>query len=357
MTTTEKKLLQEGGEALREIGGVEADPDDLGADRQDIYGNAETGPPLVAGPESKEKLGQPGVEFSFDTKKILNILLDNPDKFGNYTEDKLSELHRVFENLSSLPEKLEFKPGVTLIVGENGSGKSTLTHAMFMVLQSMQVGRELQGLSGLALDNFITSYTGIDGARDAYFLEDIDGSMSPLAAAVSGCISIDASKGVRVGHYIDFTTLAGREAETRSNAKRNAGVDLFSINNGASSFPSIGGFNKPVVVEKGSHGQNNRAELDRILNGDYGDMQHRAMDQSSNSPIIVIIEEPENGLDPKNHREMIQKLKAVQRTDPNLVLIVNTNSVIGYEDPEIARVSLWEPEKGIHTEKEIEAAI
>lgn len=263
---------------------------------------------------------------------ITNILNDHPELLqyrtpGKPNEEELQrqiELQHMLDNFAKLPENLHFEPGITLVVGENGSGKSTLNRALQITLK-IRSSFDM-GFGGDDFDKFKESELNPSEFQNQG--SAVDPSIFSLLVAEH----IDVSDLVSFGKstYLDATGIYGAfKADAWGQHKAIETNALDSYARSHSQFINDGLFGY-LKKEKDSYERSLKRDKERRSLG----------------PEVVFLDEVENGLSPKNHRNI--KAKINEHTIEGSIVISATNSEVLYYDPTVARIDLEHPELGIH---------
>ncbi len=278
------------------------------------------------GPEVSDILDSPETEpthsrneLLIDSESIRHLLDDNPTIFPKeenifqftgvdekYSE-KLADLEATLDAIARLPERLDFEPGITLIIGPNGGGKSTLAKAMHLAIE---VKNQLKINPDLSFDQAMNNIIRQNLAQN--YQPDFGG----LAPFICKYIEVNTSKEPVAYQYMDATVLAGAR--------------LMPIAHG----------DKPIENEmkiSANYGSNRQYLEDNIF--DY----FRSL-VKPDSEDFLFLDEPEVGLDPKRHQNLLAQL--VDNLPKNASTIIPTNSPILYMS-DLPRIDLEHPEWGI----------
>ena len=259
----------------------------------------------------KEKLS------TIDPKAILKeirFLFEEPGQ----RDAKARELDRIKEVLMKLPEQLEFKPGITLIVGENGSGKTTLALALYYLTRiesSFAYNSFVQNREEAEKDTLEPS--GFEG-------ESVEIKNSGLAPYITKAMSTHRyarTEEDEVFWYYDFAKEAGRIA---------------GIDNQLASEAWMRREQEGI----GRNRESNRQSVDRVL----VERIHRQKDWAK-GPQINFFDEPEVGMSPMRHVKLLEEIESFSREKS--IAIVPTNSPVLFANPDIPRIDFRYPERGI----------
>jgi len=284
--------------------------------------------------QDEKKVGIKDAKFdvSLDREGIANILRDNPELLpdrgysDHADEERRADLQKTLDIISSLPENLDFKPGVTLLVGENGIGKSTLLRGLHLALKIKD-----------AFDR--SGQTDFEAFRDKLldpsdFHRNLGGSSSE---SVPSMLSLEIARRVNVNQlesaawhdYLDATVLNG-------------------LANEGQGIMSSGRVREDLSYGR-SHGQLVREGLfGRLADAKkkYDERIEGKRSWGTVGPGVVTMDEPENGLSPRNHRKLKEKI--AETTIDGSITLIATNSSELFFSPDIPRIDLEHPELGIH---------
>lgn len=283
--------------------------------------------------ETESIISEAELELSINRNAIATLLDDNPELLPRRKMDdkrydaRRADLQATLDAIAQLPEGLKFVPGLTLIVGENGLGKSTLNHAIRLAV--------------ILADDYSRS----DGSMDFEEFRAAKLVPSNIARRLGGgssslpsILSIKIARHITIGQvvnsaddfYLDSTVLNGqRDASAKSHGEYGADVE---ISEDLSYGHSHGQLNNTVFEHLEARKKDYVRDLERGRNGlGVG---------------IVYLDEPENGLSPKNHLAIKQKMG--DSIIEGSIALCASNSEVLYFDPTIPRVDLEHPELGIH---------
>ncbi len=294
------------------------------------------------------------------------------------------------ETFLRLPEKLEFKPGITLIFGENGVGKSTLASTL---LYAINYELTFQGY----LDNGETIEKARENAkmitlekpttRGTKYEEYIEAGFAPILAQA---IKIDVVQTAVSPQLLNIQAEVGRVSEKDRSLGSQPGfrenyMGGFEMDGNAYSDEDITNItagrksSRQTVDEFVDQSldylfSNPRHSVKRAFSTDTTDglpaanwdkpdfmklhelaeaeeSRQRWGDQRPSKekkyyPGIMFIDEPESGISPKRHIRLPDEIG--HWAPEGSTLIVPTNSPILYET-NLPRIDLDTPEKGIFT--------
>lgn len=311
------------------------------------------GPELI---EGALPVGLGGVAVSGEVEKTSvglgmsldkDILLKAPLPPHITDQSKINELGAMVENFAKLPERLEFKPGITLIVGDNGRGKSTLGRALHLVSgyewyyqENVKEGRdpdEARKAAGTELD--VT-----------YDREDTQ-SIELRAAGIPREIARAFAKDVTVNsailpEYIDVSSIAGmatQRAREMAETKYRQGTETVQGEDGVTTVVSR------MVADKGQHDQS-RGSTRQTVDAQISRIIERTQ-KWAEGQVVYFVDEPETGLSPRRHNDIQQEIEDIFVNADSAhganTVIVPTNSVILFNS-DLPRIDLDYPERGIH---------
>jgi len=270
--------------------------------------------------ERKEAIRESRFDVSLDRTSIANLLRNRPDFLPTKAEEqggqRQAELRRTLDVIASLPEKIHFEPGITLIVGENGIGKSTLGRALQLAAKIREyLDDETSGER---------DYNSVaDKVLDPRHVPDFEPALTGLSPHIARHITVDELASYGSLTYYDASLLIGSHNAFEHKFKdRDApGVDL-------------------------GDGKSHRQYIDWSLFEFLQQEKERAEQHEawSNGPQIYFIDEPEIGMSPRRHKEIVEQL--LNSTINGSILIIPTNSIVLYET-DIPRIDLEHPERGI----------
>lgn len=305
--------------------------------------------------EYKEAITTSGLQVRLDTQAIARLIDTIPveemvgqsylreSEQGDLIAERRADLSRTIEAIAGLPETLEFKPGITLIVGENGLGKSTLAKALRYA--ALTHDRAMQDGDSIAeARNWVLSPRAHGDAQ--FELND-----SGLAPEISEHIHIDyyGHMPYTTPHYYDAAEIIGRQKTLNREAGR---TDYRYDERGQS------------VQYAGTHsraGRSHRQTVDDQLFGylksekdnEIKRKSHRSareggkkypVDLDTTGPQVYFIDEPETGMSPRRHKQLADEILDV--THEGATIILPTNSTVLY-DSDLPRIDLEHPERGI----------
>jgi len=258
-----------------------------------------------------------------DTKEVLR---DFYFRTEDQREDKAQELESTKEVVMRLPEQLQFEPGITLVVGENGSGKTTLAKALHYISQIEW------GVAHNHEDREDAISFVLEPPPNFGTILDIKNSgLAPHIARTMSASSYAAVKDYRVTQYWDFAKEAGRLSQLENEMVTDAWHKRMR---GEGEITSIS-----------SDRESNRQSIDRNMVE-----QIRGGGKRVRGPQIDFFDEPEVGMDPMRHTRILDELKSF--SPENSITIVPTNSPVLFANPEIPRIDLRYPERGIFKPKD-----
>ncbi|MBI4120813.1 MAG: AAA family ATPase [Parcubacteria group bacterium] len=309
--------------------------------------------PSRARVESKaESLPKAEFKVSIDKKKLRAVDVDAivaTMDFGYGEKDdareaKTQELKSMIENFARLPKQLEFTPGTTIIVGPNGSGKTTLAKALYY---RTIIGKVLamEGGSGSKLtkadvEEQILNPSRKSGAGFSLFAPKVE-SDGPVVAHIARALDAVKDNGsVDPSQYWDLAKEAGQEALFTANRSRGLQEDReggwTSNFKGEMKFRAGTGSNVTSVATHSNRQVLDRGAILKILQG---------KDWAEGKPQLGFFDEPEAGMDPRRHMGLLHEVDAF--SNPGSIRIVVTNSPILFANPDVPRIDLAFPERGI----------
>jgi len=200
------------------------------------------------------------------------------------------------ESIKLLPETLDFKPGINLIVGSNASGKSTLLEAMWLA----------------------------SGLLRQYKREELSRKMGD-GEAIRLRMSMNVGEALVIGASEQFTEV-------------NPQVHHFDYTASPSEdMRAEGGLGAAVATTR--YGTKSQRESREVREKDRFDKVDK------NRPQLLFLDEPEHGLDPWRHLKVKEMISSLTTFDS--IIIVATNSPILVGDAELPRVDLRFPEDGV----------
>ena len=259
-----------------------------------------------------EQLSEAEMTVSVDGEYIREILKNNPDLvpedtlLGTDMEPRRQELQAVLEAIARLPERLEFKPGVTLIFGENGGGKTTLANAIRLSLNAEKLLKD-------------GSYDSYEEALEKAMDEDERSSRDSGAVAAQG-LSPYIAKGLRIRHQVTSSQAPSKMYDlSMIKGSRGGGVG-----NGDLTF-----------------GRSTRQDAEEGLDA--------LKDKFRKKADVIFIDEPGMGASPRAQEKLAGKLDDVAGEKNSLIACSNSYALwMRARAGEIPYIDLSEePEKGI----------
>lgn len=270
---------------------------------------------------------------SLDKKKLAEIdpakILKEVDfifEEEGQRDAKIKELERIKEVMMRLPERLEFKPGITLIVGENGSGKTTLAKAFHYIAQIEWI---------MANDPIIqnkeeATKSVLEPSPNWGGIIDIkNAGLAPHIAKAMSATDYAATEGSEITRYWDFAKEAGRLAHLHEQIATDAWMRR------------KGGEGAPIGLNQ----ESNRQSVDRIMVESIRREKGRAK-----GPQVNFFDEPEVGMSPMRHMKLLEEVESFSAE--NSIAIVPTNSPVFFANSDIPRIDLRYPERGIFKPKD-----
>lgn len=292
----------------------------------------------------KEELGKAQFEVTMDSNALEKIVVpeprglpEQPSKFDVEDYERTMKVHRELmalkDRMLKLPEKLQFQPGVTLIVGENGAGKSTLAKALFL-RATCEVGTLREKIDAVFMkrgDEFehageVTHRITLEPAPTDYQSSWLNqAGLAPDIAKAMVADNFYASTGNSESvKYEDFPEKIG---ESRGLDEKYA---LAGMTSG-----KFEGYDKPLYGQYRSH----RQTVDKTIEG------IKRENEWDNGPKIYFFDEPETGMSPRRHKHLEQDI--MNTVGENSITICPTNSMVLF-DSDLPRIDLDYPERGIH---------
>lgn len=276
-------------------------------------------------PAEKEKNERPAfVKFDFKAE-VLQALLES--------DDDLSEREREFlEIAAKLPESLEFKPGVTIIVGENGSGKTTLAKILHLAIE---YDRSMKNQG--------------DDPRSSSASNRFRGetSFEQLLCEAADAFEIAELEGEGANKFVDVNAIAGQVSYYKEDGNFPPLFDKSDTN--------IKGLRKKLRQNE-DVGPINHAIRGSLRQQTDRELVNKLHFRSNGNPGFYFLDEPETGMSPMRQRKIVENiLMAVENdpatgeprfSEPRSVTIVPTNSVKLFES-DLPRIDLRFPERGI----------
>lgn len=212
--------------------------------------------------------------------------------------DKLNknELEAVPEALKKLPETIQFAPGINLIVGHNAQGKSTLLEAIWAALTAYANGITVEKAGNTISD-------------------DVKQIKLGLSLSVAKALEV---QGVQDG-FAGFTHFDYTDSPVE-NARAHGGFGA-------------------AIATTAFHTKSQRESREKRFK------QAGVSKLDMNSASLVLLDEPEHGLDPWRHqniKDMVSEVAGAGST-----FIVATNSPVLVANSELPRVDLRYPEDGL----------
>jgi len=266
---------------------TEQEEQNNGSEQQSTNSGAELAHELQQiSPEQGERVRDSGFSIGIDKEKVRQAE-DIPDG--------------VKEWMTQLPEQIDFKDPVTLVVGENGQGKTVFARGVLVALGSANEGRRSMSL---LLDKEGEPAAGIAGALEVQ--SQPEGNV--IAKILEGAEVMSASR--------QWTQEQSRLSEDRrSGLHRRSSRELFDDSIAAIKKMRVDDHRNRVFEETGGKGH-----------------------------VAVVFDEPEQGLSPKGQLELADSLdKFLPKSD---TLIVPTNNIVLYLS-DLPRLDLEHPERGI----------
>lgn len=267
---------------------------------------------------------------------------------------KKSELQGVIDKIKRLPERLDFQPGITLIVGENGGGKSSLARAIFLAgkyQKKVESSREFYRTREIPEDEQKSDEQIVESAYDAVFQPRGGSDTETLAMAGLGAYIAPAMlegtdfKSGRALDYVDVGEIYGR---SQSHAKSQLQDSTQAVSRHSGGMETV----EVVQIEgKGSFDiKSTRQTVDAALD-DY----KRRIDNSQNDTGmggVEFVDEPESGLSPRRHQHLEDEIYDVfGKPEDGTIIVTPTNSVVLFQS-DLPRIDLDYPERGIHRPSE-----
>ena len=237
---------------------------------------------------------------------------------------KAEELRRIIEVLMRLPEQLEFKPGVTLVVGENGSGKTTLAKALHYVAQIEWTTANNPSVEnkGKAMKRILEPSPNVGQTIDIK-----NAGLAPHIAKAMSAGSYAAAKGAEATEYWDFAKEAGRLTHLHDTMATEAW------------------FKREKEATLSINRESNRQSVDKIMVE-----RIRREKEATGGPQINFFDEPEVGMSPMRHMKLLEEIESFSSKDS--IAIVPTNSPVLFANPDMSRIDLRYPERGIFKPKD-----
>lgn len=286
--------------------------------------------------DRKEAVAEAILDVKINKTAIANILRDRPELLEGVRsgiidlEERRADVQATLDAIAGLPEKLHFDTGMTIIVGENGLGKSTFLRAMQMAIE-ISDSYKLHGSKG-DFESFRAKMLDPRDAEKNFASSYNDTMPSPLSFIIAEHIDVAdvATKSVQT-KFFDITALAG-SYNTQDKT----------------SYSPHGTYGGAVSMDL-THGVSNGQRVINEVFGDNGYFGSRKRRGRSGAE-IVMIDEPEVGLSPKNHRKIKQMIN--KNMGEGSIVLCASNSEVMYFDPTVRRIDLEHPELGAHTPAE-----
>jgi predicted ATPase len=213
----------------------------------------------------------------------------------DFTQLNESELRIVPDALKKLPEELQFVPGINLIVGHNAQGKSTLLEAMWGALIAYAKG------------------VTVDEARNT-IADDVKQIKLNLSLSTAKALKVKGIKPFAGFTHFDYTESPVENAR------------------------ASGGFGAAMATTT-YHTKSQRESREARFR------QSGASKINQSEPSLLLLDEPEHGLDPWRHQNIEGMIKELASSESTI--IVATNSPILVADAELPRIDLRFPEDGL----------
>lgn len=214
----------------------------------------------------------------------------------NFSPLNEKELNSVPDAIKNLPETLDFVPGINLIVGHNAQGKSTLLEAIWGTLIAYSKG------------------ISVREARET-ISHDVKAIKLNLSLTVGSALEV---RGLADGFadllHFDYTESAVEESR--------AG----------------GGFGAAFATNN-FHTKSQRESREKRFNSS----PISKIDKDKQN--ILLLDEPEHGLDPWRHRDIRSMISEL--ASPDSTIIVATNSPVLVADESLPRIDLRYPKDGL----------
>ncbi len=266
----------------------------------------------------------------------------------------------LFEMFGRLPETMEFKPGMTLIVGENGSGKSTLAKALFLkfqVIQGVARRKDIVKMMRRGKESTEESEGVIEAQVEAEIFEpSLFIQQAGIAPELAHAMSVTDAFSSNDVQYADFPEIAGTQKAIDRNIFRLASTSSRGLIEKLQSEGREDEYNEIAsslirqnekralsdAAERGKKMGSTRqtvdAKAEEIIFGDYPK-------QGSST---FFLDEPETGLSPMRHERIQKVIESLIDTEnhPESIFVIPTNSVKLFES-DLPRIDLRYPERGI----------
>lgn len=238
---------------------------------------------------------------------------DVPANMRDYMSEQRQNVEQIIERIKKLPDGLSFKPGITLIVGDNGAGKSTLARAIFYAMRIESEVQDGESRDVATKDVLDPRGQNLPVTRGELF----DLKRSGVAVDIAPALKLEQTGITELVRYQDFTTITGgaRSVDSSEMASPEARDRFY-----AEWEPTF----------------SNRQTIDRELKEMY----------VGRKPKMVSFEdEPEIGMSPRRQKGLEQEIAS--RAKEGSIQIVPTNSVVLYDNPDLPRIDLDYPERGV----------
>lgn len=303
----------------------------------------------------------------------IDIKLDR-----GFLEQKLSEAlseeeRMLWETMSRLPEELNFKPGVTIIVGRNGTGKTTLAKAIYI---ASLIEQEMNLVKGRAAEILVdpnkhASYreeaasdfnNPYNKARKDVLANRGKDMYRPAPLSVSAGLAVELSKAVQTktvttwglgvpDRYVDVSSINGIAANSlhdnhQSSTRSRIGVNKEGYQITVESEQTQEEADKEFRARQAQLGST-RQSIDQILKPYLHGID------GYQGPRVVFIDEPEVGADPFRKKNFVSWLQQFvdgddyEEGNPKSMILAPTNSSALFENKNLPRIDLRFPEAGI----------
>lgn len=307
--------------------------------------------------ERERKEGAAAVLDSGIDKRLIEEAAEEAE------DDRERELWLLF---SRLPERLQFQPGITLVIGENGSGKSTLAKALYLAVMENQRRDYWKTKAAEA----VTGGKRIDSEEGKWFTKadqmaekDVYSSnqdeqrvfirQAGLAPRLSRAMQLDDAYSSAEVQYGDFHSIVGTLKANDRGVMQDEQVEGYrgiDRRTGAETFQPMS------PIERDRH-RRESAERAKRFNKRHGSTR-QAVDRlaqvmihgnrPTHGPSIFFLDEPESGLSPFRHERIEELIDTMidSPKNPASISVVPTNSTKLYES-DLPRIDLRYPERGI----------